>query len=501
MDNHHDPISWAVTPSPKKNSLRNWLYRKVMVEKLKNVPGFIVLLLAAVCIACITAFGGLKAGMLLLVAVIAIPSVYGIVAYPQFGILLMLILAYLVFAIIRLGISFPAGTIMDGVEALLILGFFIKQKEYRNWSMVKHPVGIMILVWIAYNILQVGNPWAESRLAWLYTIRSVAFVMLTYFIFALQIRTIGFLRLIIWVWIALATAVALYALKQQYIGFSASENAWLQSDPMVQELLFIAGQWRKFSFLSDPVVFSYTMVISSILTACVALNEKRVWLKILLWVLTIIFLYVMLFSGTRGAYVMVPAAMVFYAVLNLTKKVLFIMCVLGCFIVALIFAPVGNPTIQRFQSAFKPSADASFNTRKINQERIRPFIFSHPFGGGLGATGVWGQRFAPYSFLAHFPPDSGDVRVAVELGWVGFLIFCILMFVILKTGIDNYYRIRDPELKGYCLAMVLIVFALNIGNYPQEALVQFPTNIYFYLVTAIIVVTYRLDKQKSNRLT
>lgn len=75
------------------------------------------------------------------------------------------------------------------------------------------------------------------------------------------------------------------------------------------------------------------------------------------------------------------------------------------------------------------------------------------------------------------------------------------MFVILKTGIDNYYRIRDPELKSYCLAMVLIVFALNIGNYPQEALVQFPTNIYFYLVTAIIVVTYRLDKQMDNRLT
>jgi O-antigen ligase len=243
------------------------------------------------------------------------------------------------------------------------------------------------------------------------------------------------------------------------------------------------------------------MVISSILTACVAINEKKLWLKIVLWCLTVIFLYVMLFSGTRGAYVMVPVTMVFYAVLNLSRKILFIMFVLGCLIFALIFAPVGNPTIQRFQSAFRPSADASFNVRKANQERIRPYILSHPFGGGLGATGAWGQRFAPYSFLAHFPPDSGDVRVAVELGWVGFLIFCILMFVILKTGIDNYYRIRDPELKSYCLAMVLIVFALNIGNYPQEALVQFPTNIYFYLVTAIIVVTYRLDKQKGNRLT
>ncbi|NCI45553.1 O-antigen ligase family protein [Sediminibacterium sp. WSJ-3] len=471
-----------------------------MEEKMNNWLGVALFLVAAAGIACITAFGGLQSGVLLLVGIFAIPLVYAVVAYPQFGIMAMLVLAYLVFAIIRLGIDFPAGTLIDGIEALLILGFFIKQKKYRDWSMVKHPVGIMILVWIAYNLFQAGNPSAESRLAWLYTIRSVAFVMLTYFIFALQIRTIYFLRLIIRTWILLAVLVALYALKQQFIGFSGSEQEWLNSDPMVRELLFIAGQWRKFSFLSDPVVFSYTMVISSILCACIAVNTQATWKKVLLVVFTLLFLYSMLFSGTRGAYVMVPAAMVFYAVINLSRKVLLVMAALGVMIAGLIFVPIGNPTIQRFQSAFKPSADASFNTRKTNQERIKPFILSHPLGGGLGATGVWGQRFAPYSFLANFPPDSGYVRVAVELGWLGLLLFCVLMFVILKTGIDNYYRIRDPELKTYCLAMVLIVFALNIGNYPQEALVQFPTNIYFYLVVAIIVVTNRLDRQMQKPL-
>ncbi|MCP6423416.1 hypothetical protein NL463_29335, partial [Klebsiella pneumoniae] len=65
----------------------------------------------------------------------------------------------------------------------------------------------------------------------------------------------------------------------------------------------------------------------------------------------------------------------------------------------------------------------------MNQKRIQPYILSHPIGGGLGATGVWGVRFAPYSFLANFPPDSGYVRVAVELGWIGLGIFCTLMFV------------------------------------------------------------------------
>lgn len=170
----------------------------------------------------------------------------------------------------------------------------------------------------------------------------------------------------------------------------------------------------------------------------------------------------------------------------------------AAFFAVLIMVPTSHPQLYRFQTAFKPSDDASFNVRKENQKRIQPYILSHPMGGGLGATGVWGQRFAPYSFLANFPPDSGYVRVAVEMGWMGLLLFCVLMFTILYTGIRNYYQIRDPELKTYCLAMVLIVFALNIGNYPQEALVQFPSNIYFYLVVALIHVTKVLDERKRK---
>jgi len=48
--------------------------------------------------------------------------------------------------------------------------------------------------------------------------------------------------------------------------------------------------------------------------------------------------------------------------------------------------------------------------------------------------------------------------------------------------------------------MVLIVFAFHIGNYPQEALVQFPSNVYFYLVTALIVVIKRIDDQQQKEI-
>ncbi|MFX8343243.1 hypothetical protein ABTL58_19260, partial [Acinetobacter baumannii] len=51
-----------------------------------------------------------------------------------------------------------------------------------------------------------------------------------------------------------------------------------------------------------------------------------------------------------------------------------------------------------------------------------------------------------------------------------------------------------------CLAMVLMAFTWNIANFPQEALVQYPSNVIFYLTVALINVTYRLDKKLQEEL-
>ncbi len=463
----------------------------------RKLTGLIILLLISVAIGALIAYQGIVAGVGILALMFGPPVVYGIVAFPEFGITVLLLLAYLLFFIGRLGVNFPLGTVMDGIQGLLILGFFIHQKRRPDWKVFKGPISVMILIWIVYNLIQVANPSAESRLAWVYTIRAVAIVMLTYFVFMYQIRTIQFLRFLLKLWLGLALFAALYAYKQEYIGFSDAEQAWLDSEG-VADLLFIAGHWRKFSIFSDPVAFSYNMVVSSIICIALLTFVKKNWQRVVLALMIALFFSSMLFSGTRGAYVLIPAAMVLFVILRLNRQVLIFSGIAGLFFVFLIFVPTTNSNIVRFQTAFKPNDDISFQARKNNQKRIQPYILTHPIGGGLGATGAWGQRFAPQSYLANFPPDSGYVRIAVELGWVGLFLFCLLMFFILREGINNYFLIRNPELKTYCLAMLLVVFAYNVGNYPQEALVQFPSNIYFYLAAAIINITRILDEREQK---
>ncbi|WP_240609302.1 O-antigen ligase family protein [Flavipsychrobacter stenotrophus] len=484
----------------KKETLRELIRRLFLVEKLNNKFGFGLLLLFCMLIAAVISLIGVKEGMMIIIGMIAIPIVYGIVAYPKFGIFVYLSMAYLLMWFIKIGVNFPLGTVMDGMEALFILSLFIKQKRDKDWSMFKGPVSTVILIWIGYNFFQIANPTAESRLAWVYTVRTVAVVMIMYFIFLYYITTKLIIKLIFRLWICLALFGALYGLKQEYIGFFPFEDAYLHSDPGIELLLFIGGVWRKFSIFSDPVAFSYNMVTASLV--CIGLMTGPVSRakRIILGCLVVIFLMAMLSSGTRGAYVLLPAGVILLCVLKYNKKVLLALIIGAVMATGIIFVPTSNNTLYRFQTAFKPNDDPSFNLRKMNQKRIQPYILSHPLGGGLGATGEWGKRFAPYSYLANFPPDSGYVRIAVELGWIGLFLFCLLVFTVLKTGINSYFIIKDPKLRSYCLAAVLVVFALNVGNYPQEAIVQYPSNVYFYLVIAIIGVTLRLDKQQNKLL-
>jgi putative inorganic carbon (HCO3(-)) transporter len=479
-----------------------------IVEKLKKFSwtdlyhqpaGYILLCVAALLLSYSIAYWGITAALVILVLLVGLPLTFAVINYPQFGIIVLLVSAYLVMWVNRLLLNYPVGTLIDALELLLAVGFIIKHKYDKNWGFINDRISLMIMVWIAYNALQIANPDAESRLAWLYTIRTVAVVTFTYFLFMYHIKTVEFIRLIFKIWIGLSAIAAVYALVQNYHGYFGFEKRWMEANPHTLGLYFIAGSWRRYSIFSDPVAAAYNMVISSLLCIVLLSVTRSVIKKIVLVVLIVLFSAATLYAGIRGAFVLVPAGLALFFLLKLNKTTLIAGVVFALAFIVLTRIPTSNPQLLRFQSSFYPSHDASFNVRKTNQKRIQPYIQSHPLGGGLGATGTWGQRFSPTSYLASFPPDSGFVRVAVETGWIGLLLLCTVLFVVLQKGISNYFAIKNKELKHYCLAMVLIVFALTIGNYPQEALVQFPINILFYMVIALINITYKIDLQLREK--
>ena len=495
----HVEISLTSNTQTKWQRFLKRCHELIVVEKLLNVYGILFLLITSLLLAFLITKLGIVFGILFTLVCVALPVMVALVIYPKIGIIMYLTLSFCIMFLLRYGITFPLGTLMDGMLVLFIIGLFIQQKQRPNWQVFKSPMTTWLLVWIIYNMLQIENPTADSRLAWVYTIRGMALVAMMYFIFVYNINDKQFIRFIIKWWLGFMVIAALYAAKQEFIGFTDFEEAYNNSEG-VPLLLFIAGHWRKYSVFSDPVTFAYNMAIASLFCIALISGPIKKYQKAILIIVTVTLLSNMLFSGTRGAFPLVPAGLMLYAILKLSKKIIVFSIIAAIFFVGLIIMPTSNQNILRFQSAFTPNNDPSYIVRKLNQARIKPYIWSHPIGGGLGSVGEWGKKFSPGSYLSNFPPDSGYVRTTVELGPIGLFIFCALMFTILKTGIDNYYKIKDLELKSYCLGAVIMIFTWNVANFPQEALVQYPSNVIFYLTVALINITLRLDKEQQNKL-
>ncbi len=245
-----------LTKETRLKTWADWFYHPLGYTGL----ALLVLILSGI----IVKLGSVAAISILFIA-IGIPLCLSIINYPVFGVISLMVAAYLVMWLNRMLLDFPAGIIMDGLEVLMIIGFILKHKYDRTWEFLKSPISLMVTLWLIYNILEVINPVAESRMAWLFTIRTLGIVCLTYFIFMYHIKNVGFIRLIIKTWLILSVFAAFYTIIQEYHGFLAFEKRWLATDGSNSGLYFIGGRWRRFSIFSDPVAAAYNMVISTIL--------------------------------------------------------------------------------------------------------------------------------------------------------------------------------------------------------------------------------------------
>lgn len=481
-----------------KKSFLTFLKEKIFDEKLNNFLGFFFLILCSCLIAALISYGGIKIGGVIGALLIGTPLILASLFNLKFGISFTLMLSFIFLGAKRILDDIPLGILMDVMIVVMLFGLFIRQVKERDWSFAKNPISKVIIAWLVYVLLEGLNPWAESRLAWLYTIRGLMGFTLMYFLLMYAIDSKKFIFWLIKIWLLFMLLAMIYGYNQEFFGLQSFELNWIMSDKGRYALLFQAGKFRMFSFFSDPLVYGFSMCFTGMLCFILAGGPFRLHKKILLYTIGCLMIYGMLFSGTRAAFILPPAGFLFYSIIKFKKNIIIAGGVLLFIVVILLNIPSSNPNLVRLQSAFKPSDDPSYQVRVRNQEFIQPYIQTHPMGGGLGSVGEWGKKFSPWSPLANFPPDSGYVRIAVEMGWIGLFLFCLLLFIVFREGIKDYFRIKDPMLKTISLGMLTVVYSLTLANFPQEAIGQYPINYLFFVAIAIINKCRQFDTVISN---
>jgi hypothetical protein len=444
-----------------------------------------LLALASVGVTWLIVNKGILAGPLTIIALAVIFLVGAILVNYKVGFYALFTMGMFMFYLDRIyHVPIPLGIVYDALAAFVFIALFINNKDKRDWTLFKNPVTIAFIVITAYQILQFFNPNAVSHVAWLVTLRNnVSFLV---YVVCFQIFTsIKEVNRFTVTWIVFATIIAFYGLFQEYVGLMEFEWRWMYATPDRMQLYMIWGKLRKFSMLSDPSSFGLFMGFSCLACIVLAMGPFKTQLKIMLGVLAFVMFLSMSYSGTRTAMAMVAVGIAFFICMTLQNKKTIIAAGALVFLGAVVLlGPFYGGTVNRIRSTFSPSDDASMAVRDNKRVRLQEYVLSHPIGGGLATTGANGKKYSPGHYLAGgWDPDSGYLLTALEMGWIGLIIFQVFFFIVVYRGIQNYFALDDPLLKTMNLTYIVPFFALSVAHFTQDAMFQKPINI-------IVIVTY-----------
>jgi putative inorganic carbon (HCO3(-)) transporter len=465
--------------------------------RVQTIGVFILLLLLSVAITYLIVTKGIVAGPLAIVAVGgtfligAILKDYRIGFYTLFGLGMFL---FYVDRIIHIPI--PMGVVYDALAALVFIALFINNRDQRDWTLFKNPVTIMFIIITVYQLMQFFNPNAVSHTGWIVSLRNnVSFLL--YVVCFQMFRSIKEVSRFTATWIVMAAIVAFYGLYQEYIGLTDFEWAWMNQSPDRVKLYMIWGKLRKFSMLSDPSAFGLFMAFSCLASIVLAMGPFKTSFRILMAGLAFAMFLSMSYSGTRTAMAMVAVGLAFFIVMTLRNKKTIIAASGLVFVGAIVMVgPFYGGTINRIRSTFNPSDDASMSVRDNKRIRLQEYVRTHPIGGGLSTTGKNGVKYSPGHYLAGgWDPDSGYLLTALEMGWVGLIIFQVFFFIVMVTGIKNYFAINDPLLRTYILTYLVPFLALSVAHFTQDALFQKPVNVIVIVAYALMIKLPSFEKK------
>ncbi len=444
-----------------------------------------------------TYVGGIKLAVILMLAFIVLPPVLAVVWKTKIGIYILITASFFLSVGLRLIPNLPIGMSIDFLILLMLVGKVFRLQFERDWSRLKSPLTAIILLWVCYNLSEIANPWAASRTAFFYVIRPAVGYLMLYFLIWDSIKGTKEINSVFHYILFLGWIAAMWGIYQFFFGYFEWEMAHVLRTDTVH-LVFNHGRWRSFGPIGSPA--QYGIVMATL--ACIAGNsffyKKGTLKKVTMALLFFCYLLAMVYSGTRASFIILPVFFFVKVIISGNKK-LYLTIILGILgLIILAKVPTNNYQIQRIQSVFNAKDDKSYQIREANRKMITPWIIRHPIGGGLGSTGVWGQRFSPGTFLANFPPDSGIIRVAVELGWIGLIIFLLIYFQAFFKGTRGLWKMKISEHRDKVESITCCLPAWGLVEMGQEVAGVFPMSLLFWVFLAVLFTTLKYEKTETE---
>lgn len=385
----------------------------------------------------------------------------------------------------RLWPDIPASLPNEMLEIVLIAVAAIDLRD-THFEKLANLMIFALFGWCAFCTLEVLNDSCGLGInigAWFTGIRLMAFQLLyAAIVFQLFINSPKKIYQLLTVWALCSLFAVFWSWKQQKIGWTEGEYAWLYVAGHYRQHM-VNGIIRYFSVFTDAANFGIHMAAAAAAFCIIAITNRVKKFKIFFGIVGLLSIWAMFSSGTRTAMFCLIAGFLVFLVLSKSVRIIIpVSVVLGLFVAMLMFTNIGqgNSQIRRMRSAFNKN-DASANVRDVNKATIAKYMKDIPWGIGIGIFASDIPAWNKFKKLSQIPPDSEYVYIWVRTGVVGITCFLLLNAVMLFGACRIvFFRIKNRSLMGIGAAWCAAFVAIHLGGYANQILMQFPNIVIFY---------------------
>ena len=372
-------------------------------------------------------------------------------------------------------------------EALLLLSLLwilrLRMDRATPLEARTNPLDVPLLAFLALGF------WLMNTVFDYYSIsmdgyRATVQYMLWFFVVTRMLRNDRDFKTLYFAMVALATVIALHGIYQYIVAVPIPSNWTDQAEQSVRT--------RVFSIFGSPNIMGDYMVMFAPMAAGLAYYLPKTWQKLLAWACAFAMCFACLFTMSRGAWVAMAVAVVLFCLL--VDRRLFALLVAAA--VAAMFLPfVASRIGYLFTEQFAESTARGGRASRWHYGLNYLVESGHPWLG-LG-LGMFGGAIAMQTKMIdqwdYFYLDNYYLEIMVEMGYLGFIFFVVLLAALVLIGLrcvrrsGLIHRAGGPRMQPLAAGILSGLCGVLAHCYFENIFEEPYMMAYFWMMAAMLV--------------
>ena len=346
-----------------------------------------------------------------------------------------------------------------------------------------NPLDVPLLAFLALGFLLMNTVFDYYSIA-VDGYRATVQYMLWFFVVTRMLRNDRDFRTLYYTMVALATVIALHGIYQFIVAVPIPSNWTDQAEQSVRT--------RVFSIFGSPNIMGDYMVMFAPMAAGLAYYLPKTWQKLLAWACAFAMCFACLFTMSRGAWVAMAVAVVLFCLL--VDRRLFALLVVAA--VAAMFLPfVASRIGYLFTEQFAESTARGGRASRWHYGLNYLVESGHPWLG-LG-LGMFGGAIAMQTKIIdqwdYFYLDNYYLKIMVEMGYLGFIFFVVLLAALVLIGLrcvrrsGLIHRAGGPRMQPLAAGILSGLCGVLAHCYFENIFEEPYMMAYFWMMAAMLV--------------